>query len=75
VGIPAKSGVSGGIVAVAPGRFGIAIYSPPLDAKGNSVRGIQFFQELSTRYGLHAFECGFTGPSMSDELKMKRVRS
>jgi glutaminase len=73
VGIPAKSGVGGGIVAVVPGKFGIATFSPPLDAKGNSVRGIQFFQELSTRYGLHAFECGFTGPSMSDELRLKRT--
>jgi glutaminase len=38
VGLPAKSGVGGGILAVAPGRFGIAAFSPPLDAAGNSVR-------------------------------------
>jgi glutaminase len=38
VGLPAKSGVGGGIIAVAPGRFGIAVFSPPLDAAGNSVR-------------------------------------
>ncbi|HXX49571.1 MAG TPA: glutaminase A [Myxococcota bacterium] len=38
VGLPAKSGVGGGIIAVAPGRFGIAAFSPPLDAAGNSVR-------------------------------------
>jgi glutaminase len=37
-GLPAKSGVGGGILAVAPGRFGIAAISPPLDAAGNSVR-------------------------------------
>jgi glutaminase len=37
-GLPAKSGVGGGIIAVAPGRFGIAAFSPPLDAAGNSVR-------------------------------------
>src|SRR3712207_8064997 len=39
VGIPAKSGVSGGVMAVVPGKLGIAIFSPGLDAYGNSVRG------------------------------------
>ncbi len=61
VGIPSKSGVSGGIVGVVPGRFGIGVYSPPLDAKGNSVRGIATFRELSDRFGLHVFESGFQG--------------
>ncbi len=37
VGLPAKSGVGGGLIAVAPGRFGIAVFSPPLDAAGSSV--------------------------------------
>lgn len=64
VGIPAKSGVGGGIVGVVPGKFGIGIFSPPLDAKGNSVRGIEVCQELSTRYGLHCFESGFGGTAM-----------
>ncbi|MFC3550800.1 glutaminase A [Lysobacter cavernae] len=39
VGLPAKSGVGGGIVAVVPGKFAIATYAPPLDAAGNSVKG------------------------------------
>ncbi len=56
VGIPAKSGVGGGIVAVVPEQLGIGTFSPPLDEKGNSVRGIQVFKELSSRFGLHAFE-------------------
>ncbi|MBX3414882.1 MAG: glutaminase A [Pirellulales bacterium] len=56
VGIPAKSGVGGGIVAVLPGVAGIGIFSPALDAKGNSVRGIKVCEELSERFGLHAFE-------------------
>ena len=58
VGIPSKSGVSGGIVGVVPGEFGIGVYSPALDSKGNSVRGIQVFRELSERFGLHVFESG-----------------
>jgi glutaminase len=58
VGIPAKSGVGGGIMAVVPGQLGIGIYSPPLDEKGNSVRGIKVCQELSERFGLHCFESG-----------------
>lgn len=72
VGIPAKSGVGGGIVAVVPGQAGIATFSPLLDAKGNSVRGIQFFRELSERFGLHVFESGFTGEPFQDQLKPTR---
>jgi glutaminase len=55
VGLPAKSGVGGGIIAVLPGRFGIGIFSPPLDAKGNSVRGIEACRRLSRDFCLHAF--------------------
>ncbi len=73
VGIPSKSGVAGGIVAVIPGVAGIGIYSPPLDAKGNSVRGIKVFEELSERFGLHAFETGYAGPSFLDQFKPART--
>ncbi|MDD7942495.1 glutaminase A [Actinomycetospora lutea] len=55
VGIPAKSGVSGGIVAAIPERIGIAVYSPGLDAHGNSVRGVNICRDLSDHYGLHVF--------------------
>ncbi|CAN5322360.1 hypothetical protein BH10ACT7_BH10ACT7_32280 [soil metagenome] len=55
VGLPAKSGVSGGIAAVDPGHFGIGTYSPRLDARGNSVRGIAALETLSVEYGLHMF--------------------
>ncbi|MDX1374300.1 MAG: glutaminase A [Burkholderiales bacterium] len=55
VGMPAKSGVSGGIIAVLPGRFGIGIFSPRLDQKGNSVRGIEVCRRLSQDFGLHIF--------------------
>jgi glutaminase len=57
VGLPAKSGVGGGIIAVVPGQAGIAVFSPPLDARGNSVRGIRVCEELSQRFGLHIFDC------------------
>jgi glutaminase len=47
IGLPAKSGVGGGIIAVAPGRFGIAVFSPPLDAAGNSVRAQKAIRDVS----------------------------
>ncbi|WP_228002030.1 glutaminase A [Nocardia australiensis] len=53
VGMPAKSGVGGGILAVLPGQIGIAVYSPRLDAHGNSVRGVAACRELSRRLELH----------------------
>ncbi len=55
VGVPAKSGVGGGILAVVPGKFGLAVYSPGLDEYGNSVRGIRVCEEVSDRLGLHVF--------------------
>ena len=55
VGIPAKSGVSGGIMGVLPSYFGLGVYSPGLDRHGNSVRGVAVCRELSARFGLHMF--------------------
>ena len=55
VGIPAKSGVGGGIMAVVPGRMGIGIYSPALDGKGNSVAGIKALELLSSKLDLSIF--------------------
>lgn len=46
-GLPAKSGVGGGIIAVSPGKFGIAVISPPLDAAGNSVRAQKAITDIS----------------------------
>jgi len=57
VGVPAKSGVSGGVMAVVNRQVGIATYSPPLDPRGNSRRGIEVCTELAARFGLHAFDC------------------
>jgi glutaminase len=53
VGMPAKSGVSGGVMAVLPGQLGIGVYSPPLDEFGNSVRGVAVCEALSEEFGLH----------------------
>lgn len=55
VGMPAKSGVSGGIIAVLPGQLGIGVFSPPLDSHGNSVRGIRACNVLSRYWDLHLF--------------------
>ena len=50
-GLPAKSGVGGGIIAVSPGKFGIAVVSPPLDDAGNSVRAQRAIADISAALG------------------------
>jgi glutaminase len=55
IGMPAKSGVGGGIIAVLPGQLGIAVFSPRLDARGNSARGIKVCDLLSRHLDLHLF--------------------
>ena len=55
VGIPSKSGVGGGIMAVSPTRMGIGIYSPGLDDKGNSLAGIHVLEDLSRKLYLSVF--------------------
>ena len=56
VGIPAKSGVSGGIIGALPGQVGIAAFSPRLDGHGNSMRGVSLFERFSSDMGLHVME-------------------
>ncbi len=53
IGMPAKSGVAGGILAVLPGQLGIAVFSPPLDPHGNSVRGVEVCRQVSTDLDLN----------------------
>jgi glutaminase len=55
IGIPAKSGVSGGVLSAVPQRMGIGMYGPALDAKGNSIAGIQLLEMLSKRFQLSMF--------------------
>ena len=58
VGLPAKSGVAGGVIAVLPGQLGIGVFSPRLDPRGNSVRGVRACQELAARHHLHQYRPG-----------------
>lgn len=58
VGLPGKSGVGGGIMAVVPGVMGMAAFSPPLDKAGNSVRGQKMLRELAHTLGYNLFGTG-----------------
>jgi glutaminase len=74
VGIPAKSGVGGGILGVVNRQLGIGTYSPRLDANGNSVRGITSFKMMSDALGLHAFDLTNTGsPFIGAFFKRKQA--
>ena len=64
VGLPGKSGVSGGIVTIAPGKGAVGTFSPPLDRAGNSVRGCRAMALLSRRLGLDLFA---SAPAVPDE--------
>jgi len=69
VGMPAKSGVSGGILAVLPGQLGIGVFSPRLDPWGNSVRGVKFCREISAEFDLHMFNA----PQISTTVLRRRT--
>jgi glutaminase len=68
VGVPAKSGVSGGIFGVVNRQLGIGVYSPKLDSLGNSVRGILACRELAGHFGLHTFDFSNVGSSFMQWL-------
>ncbi len=61
VGIPAKSGVFGGIFGALPGQVGIAVFSPRLDSHGTSVRGVEVFTRLSRDMGMHMMDADQEG--------------
>ena len=81
IGLPAKSGVSGGIIAVLPGQLGFGMFSAPLDGQGNSYRGIKACEELSGRFNLHMFQTRSAGSGVirrvyrGDLVRSKRRRS
>lgn len=56
IGLPAKSGVGGAVILVVPGLMGICMWSPRLDAVGNSVRGVEMATRLVERYCLHLYD-------------------
>ncbi|KAK0405514.1 hypothetical protein QR680_018032 [Steinernema hermaphroditum] len=62
VGIPSKSGVSGAMMVVVPNVLGMALYSPPLDQLGNSVRGVEFAKKLVAQFNFHNFDNIQYGP-------------
>ncbi|CAM3456946.1 glutaminase [Nocardioides dubius] len=70
VGIPAKSGVAGGLIGALPGQVGVATFSPRLDAHGNSVRGVHLFGRMSDDMGLHLMDV--PAPSRSVLRKVRR---
>jgi glutaminase len=69
VGMPAKSGVGGGITAVVPQKLGIGVFSPLLDEKGNSVRGIKVCEDLSKDFGLHLFNVAKSERDLKDWIE------
>jgi glutaminase len=80
IGMPAKSGVAGGVIAVLPGQLGIGVFSPRLDSRGNSVRGIRVCDELSRHLDLHLLNRPSVGKvalrlkTTGAELNSRRVR-
>jgi len=68
VGVPAKSGVAGGVIAVVNRQLGIGTYSPRLDEYGNSRRGTEVCAEMASRLGLHVFDCLNVGSSFLDAM-------
>lgn len=81
VGMPAKSGVSGGIIAVLPGQVGLAVFSPPLDQHGNSVRGVQVCERMSRDMEMHLMHVSRTSRTAVrssyplNQLPLRRRRS
>mgnify|MGYP006424276897 CR=1 FL=1 len=69
VGVPAKSGVGGGIIAVVPGIMGIGVYSPRLDESGNSARGMRVCDRLIGRLGLHVFGGGRSAAAIDEPIE------
>ena len=72
MGLPAKSGVSGCVLLVVPNLMAVALWSPPLDSLGNSVRGIQFCKELVSSFNFHQFDEVKPVKSQTDKFDPRR---
>ena len=70
--MPAKSGVSGCVLLVVPNLMAVALWSPPLDSLGNSVRGIQFCKELVSSFNFHQFDEVKPVKSQTDKFDPRR---
>ncbi|WP_405594531.1 glutaminase A [Streptomyces sp. NBC_01092] len=75
IGLPAKSGVSGALMLVIPQVMGIAIWAPPLDSLGNSVRGIEFCRKLVGRYTFHIYDSLTAENCGKQDPRLKRNQS
>jgi len=81
VGMPAKSGVAGGVIAVLPGQLGIGVFSPLLDSHYNSVRGLKVCDDLSRHFDLHLFNTPHASKSVirlkftAAEVNSNRIRT
>lgn len=72
IGLPAKSGVSGVIMLVVPNVMGMCLWSPRLDALGNSVRGLAFCQELVKTYNLHNYDSLVQGQGTRRDPRLRK---
>lgn len=75
IGLPAKSGVGGGLMVVVPNVMGICIWSPRLDSMGNTVRGIEFCKRLVAAYNFHNFDNVIEGNSDKLDPRLRRHAS
>lgn len=76
IGLPAKSGVGGGIIAVLPGQLGIGVFSPLLDERGNSARGVKVCEAMSVDLGLHFLKPPrIASTTMRAQYTLAKVRS
>src|SRR5262249_32402854 len=72
IGLPAKSGVSGALLLVVPQVMGLCVWSPRLDALGNSVRAIEFCKQLVARYNFHAYDSLTHGENHKRDPRLKK---
>jgi glutaminase len=75
IGLPAKSGVGGGLLIVIPNLMGIAIWSPRLDKYGNTVRGIEFCKQLVNRFNFHNYDSLISGVSAKKDPRLQKNES